>query len=69
MATSDYYLARGLRQTGTALPVTLVVEFDRKVAETPFRSRNSMIAEAMSHFLVCPEADWRAGDHPSSNRA
>lgn len=69
VATSDYYLARGLRQIGTALPVKLVVEFDRKVAEIPFRSRNSMIAEALSRFLECPAADWQAGDHPSSNRA
>lgn len=49
VATTDYYLNRGLRQIGTALPVELVVEFDRRVAEIPFRSKNSMIAEALRH--------------------
>jgi metal-responsive CopG/Arc/MetJ family transcriptional regulator len=66
VATSDYYLGRGLRQIGTALPVDLVVEFDRRVAEVSFRSRNSMITEALRHFLECPIADWNAGDHVSS---
>jgi metal-responsive CopG/Arc/MetJ family transcriptional regulator len=63
VARSDYYLGRGLRQIGTALPVDLVVEFDRRVAEVTFRSRNSMISEALRHFLECPNADWTANDH------
>ena len=65
MARSDYYLGRGLRQIGTALPVDLIVEFDRRVAEVTFRSRNSMITEALRHFLECPNADWTASDHAS----
>ena len=65
VATSDYYLSRGLRQIGPVLPVDLVVDFDRRVAEKPFRSRNSMIEEALRHFVDCPMADWEAGDHPT----
>jgi metal-responsive CopG/Arc/MetJ family transcriptional regulator len=63
MSTAEGYLRRGLRQIGPALPVDLVVEFDRRVNERPFRSRTSMIAEALRHFLECPNADWEAGDH------
>lgn len=69
VATSDYYLGRRLRQIGTALPVDLVVEFDRRVADASFRSRNSMITEALRHFLECPNADWNAGDHVPSSTA
>jgi metal-responsive CopG/Arc/MetJ family transcriptional regulator len=65
VASSEYYLNRGLRQVAPVLPVNLVVEFDRRVAEKPFRSRTSMIEEALRHFLICPDANWEAGDHPS----
>jgi metal-responsive CopG/Arc/MetJ family transcriptional regulator len=66
VSSASGYLKRGLRQIGPALPVDLIVEFDRRVCERPFRSRTSMIAEALRHFLDCPDADWEAGDHPRS---
>lgn len=64
MSSAEGYLRRGLRQIGPALPVELIVDFDERVAEKPFRSRTSMITEALRHFLQCPQADWEAGDHP-----
>jgi metal-responsive CopG/Arc/MetJ family transcriptional regulator len=64
MSSSEGYLKRGLRQIGHVLPVKLIVEFDRRVNEKPFRSRTSMVEEAIRHFLVCPNANWEAGDHP-----
>jgi len=48
-----------------AVPIEVLVEFDLRVIEIPFRSRNSMINEAVRHFLVCPNADWESGDHPA----
>ena len=65
MSSAEGYLKRGLRQVGPVLPVRLIVEFDRKVAEKPFRSRTSMIEEALHRFLDCPLANWEAGDHPT----
>jgi metal-responsive CopG/Arc/MetJ family transcriptional regulator len=59
-----YYLERGLRRVALALPVDLLVEFDQRVLEIPYRSRNSMLTEAVQHFLTCPAADWKSGDHP-----
>lgn len=64
VSSAEGYLKRGLRQIGPALPVDLIVEFDQRVAEKPFRSRTSVIAEALCHFLNCPQANWEAGDHP-----
>lgn len=58
-----YYLERGRRRVSTSLPVELLVEFDRWTAERPFRSRSSMIIEAVRHFLACPSADWETGDY------
>ncbi|GEM_PF-6760803 len=60
-----YFLKRGLRRVSLALPVKLLVAFDLRVNTIPFRSRNSMIEEALQHFLDCPDADWAAGDQPS----
>ena len=57
---ADYYLARGMRQINAALPVELLVELDRRVDEVPFRFRNSLIIEAIRHFLTCPDAEWEA---------
>jgi metal-responsive CopG/Arc/MetJ family transcriptional regulator len=64
MPTAKYYLDRGLRSVDVALPVHLLAEFDRRVAEISFRSRNSMLAEAVLHFMTCDRADWLAGDQP-----
>ena len=69
MSSAQGYLKRGLRQIGPTLPVDLVVEFDRRVNEIPFRSRTSMITEALRHFLECPAADWEAGDHRRASDA
>ena len=63
MTSTNDYLARGLRRVVTYLPTKDVVAFDRRVAEIPFRSRNSVIIEAIRHFLECADANWRAGDH------
>lgn len=65
MSSAEGYLKRGLRQIGPVLPVRLIVEFDLKVAEKPFRSRTSMIEEAFRHFLDCPLANWEAEDRPT----
>lgn len=64
--STDDYLDRGLRRVVAFLPVHALVSFDLRVTEIPYRSRNSMINEAIRHFLCCPNADWEAGDHPSS---
>jgi hypothetical protein len=65
MPSAKYYLKRGLRSVDVALPVHLLADFDRRVAEVSFRSRNSMLAEAILHFMTCERANWQAGDQPS----
>jgi metal-responsive CopG/Arc/MetJ family transcriptional regulator len=62
--TASYYLSRGLRRVALALPAAVLVALDRRVSEVRFRSRNSVITEAIRHFLSCPDADWTCGDHP-----
>lgn len=54
----DYYLGRGLRRVSVAFPAEVLVEWDRRVTENPFRSRSAMITRAVLHFMTCPEADW-----------
>jgi len=54
----DYYLRRGLRRVSVAFPSEVLVEWDRRVTEDPFRSRSAMITRAVVHFMFCPEADW-----------
>lgn len=61
-----YYLGRGLRRASLALPAEILVELDRRVAQVAFRSRNSVITEAIRHFLVCSDANWTCGDHQPS---
>ncbi len=60
-----YFLERGLRRVTVAVPVEVLVAFDLRVNLVSFRSRNSMVNEAMKHFLACHDADWAAGDQPS----
>ena len=69
MSRAAGYSRRGLRQIGPALPVDLVVEFDRRVNEHRLRSGTSMITEALRLFMECPCADWEAGDHRPSGDA
>jgi hypothetical protein len=56
VALSDYYLGRGLRQIGASLPVDLVVEFDLRIGDGPFRSRSSMMLKlsATSSIVQVP---------------
>lgn len=67
--SANDYLDRGLRRVVTYLPVHDVVALDRRVAEIPFRSRNSVIIEAIRHFFGCPSANWEAGDHDAPSKA
>jgi hypothetical protein len=66
-AGDAYYLTRGLRRAAVALPAEALAAFDRRVNEVPHRSRNSMLVEAVRHFMTCEEAEWRAGDQPPSD--
>ena len=66
--STDDYLDRGLRRVVTYLPAHEVVTFDRRVAEIPSRSRNSVIIEAIRHFLSCPGANWEAGDQEAPSK-
>ena len=68
MRGDAYYLKRGLRRAAVALPAEVVAAFDLRVDEVPHRSRNSMLVEAVRHFMVCEKANWDAGDHlPSTS--
>ena len=64
-SSTVYYLRRGLRSTNVAIPVDLIVAFDDRVRQRPFRSRSMMVARAMRHFLVCFDADWSGPDEPA----
>ncbi|MEX2624723.1 MAG: ribbon-helix-helix domain-containing protein [Acidimicrobiia bacterium] len=64
-SSTAYWLSRGFRIISMALPVDLVVEFDRRVHEEPFRSRWSLATRALRHYLDCPDADWEPPKNPA----